>query len=146
MTRILVILLFIPFLINAQVDWEKWKPENRIYQLPENPKRDYSIDNSNLGTMVLTGVIDLYWITISDVDGDNCPFHPSCSTFFVKAVKKSNLIKGALMFADRFTRDSNFFKSKHHYKIDETGRFYDPVDNYLLEKNKIVFIDTYGDK
>ena len=132
-----IFLIFFCSDIVAQSDWNRWEADNSIYQLKEVKDRDYSLDKSNIGTLTLTAVRNLYWFAFSDLDGDNCPFHPTCSAFFVEAAKKTNLIQGLLMFADRFTRDTNFFKKFGHYKIDETGKFFDPVDNYTLNENLI---------
>lgn len=142
MKKVIIICLLFYFNINAQTDWHKWQPVNKVYRLKQNEGRDYSLDKHSAGSFLLTGLRDIYWFTFSDLDGDNCPFHPTGSTFFVKSVKKTNIIQGALMFADRFTRDSNLFKRKNHYKIDETGKLYDPVNNYTLNEDKIIYIDT----
>ncbi len=130
--KLLLILSFVYGNLIAQTDWERWDADNSVFQLKGIQERDYSLDKSNVGMMALTALRDLYWFAFSDLDGDNCPFHPTCSSFFVEAVKKTNLLQGLLMFADRFTRDTNFFKGFNHYEIDETGKFFDPVDNYTL--------------
>ncbi len=137
MMKLFLFLFVLCSVISAQTDWDKWEADNNIYQLKEIRDRDYSLDKSSLGSLLLTSARNLYWFAFSDLDGDNCPFHPTCSAFFVKAVKKTNIFQGLLMFADRFTRDSNFFKRKDHYTIDETGKLYDPVENYLLDEEQI---------
>ncbi len=143
-----LIFLFVLFsgIISAQTDWNKWEADNSIYQLPEIKDRDYSLDHSNFGTLALTMLRDVYWFGFSDLDGDNCPFQPTCSTFFVDAVKKTNIVQGVLMFADRFTRDSNFFKSESRYKIGKSGKLIDPVDNYMLDENKITILGVLPDE
>ncbi|MBU0475828.1 MAG: membrane protein insertion efficiency factor YidD [Bacteroidetes bacterium] len=80
-----------------------------------------------------------YSFLISDLDGDNCPFYPTCSSFFVQSVNETNIIKGTLMFADRFTRDSNIFKSRSHYPKHISGKLFDPIQNYLLTDSTIIF-------
>ncbi|GBD90121.1 hypothetical protein BMS3Abin04_00837 [bacterium BMS3Abin04] len=142
MKKVIIIALLFYFNINAQTDRHKWQPVNKVYQLKQDNGRDYSLDKHSAGSFLLTGIRDIYWLTFSDLDGDNCPFHPTCSTFFVKSVKKTNIVQGALMFADRFTRDSNLFKGKDHYKRDETGKLYDPVNNYTLNEKQIIYIET----
>ena len=142
MKKVIIIALLFYININAQTDRNKWQPVKKVYQLKQDNGRDFSLDKHSAGAFLLTGIRDIYWFTFSDLDGDNCPFHPTCSTFFVKAVKETNIIKGALMFADRFTRDSNLFKRRNHYKIDETGKLYDPVNNYTLNEEQIIYIDT----
>jgi putative component of membrane protein insertase Oxa1/YidC/SpoIIIJ protein YidD len=86
---------------------------------------------------MLKTFVNGYWFFISGVDGDNCPFQPSCSSFFVESVKETNLIQGILMFADRFTRDINFYKREEHYPRAGNGRYFDPASLYTLKKEKI---------
>ena len=137
MKYFLPVLLFIPVFIFAQTDWTRWEGAKVSYkikteQAPESEKSD----NSFLGDL-LTGAREIYAFFISDLDGDNCPFYPSCSHFFVRAVLASNLIQGNLMFADRFTRDTNIFKSLAQYPVRVHGRLYDPVFLYELDESRI---------
>jgi putative component of membrane protein insertase Oxa1/YidC/SpoIIIJ protein YidD len=88
-------------------------------------------------------LINTYWIFISDLDGDNCPFHPSCSSFFLESIEETNLIQGTLMFFDRFTRDSNPVNREEHYPVYKNYRFYDPPKLYTLSKEKIQIIPPH---
>ena len=120
-------------------DWQKWGKSNYSYKIPdpEAPgKRDYSLSGENTGRTILKSFADVYWFFISDVDGDNCSFNPTCSSFFVLAVKRTNILQGTLMFADRFTRDLNLFKLNHYPHVQD-GHFYDPVTLYTLDKEDI---------
>lgn len=124
----------------AQTDWQRWeKSEPSYIKETNNLKRDYSYQNNSLSYIFSKTLINAYWILISEVDGDNCPFHPSCSSFLVESVHETNLIQGALMFFDRFTRDSNPVGREEHYPIYKEYRFYDPPTLYTLDKNKIKF-------
>lgn len=124
----------------AQTDWQRWeKSEPSYIKETINLKRDYSYQNNSLSYIFSKTLINAYWILISEVDGDNCPFHPSCSSFLVESVHETNLIQGALMFFDRFTRDSNPVGREEHYPIYKEYRFYDPPTLYTLDKNKIKF-------
>ncbi len=123
-------------------DWTVWGRENYSYKLPDPDaagKRNYSLSGENFGGMILKSVADTYWFIISDVDGDNCSFNPTCSSFFIQAVKKTNIFQGTLMFADRFTRDINLFKLNHYPRVKD-GHFYDPVSLYTLNKEDIKII------
>jgi hypothetical protein len=149
------ILIFIPlFSINifSQVDrlrqyqdttdWQKWGKANYMYQLQEpstQEQRNYSLRGENLGGTILKSFADAYWFFISDVDGDNCSFNPTCSNFFVQAVKRTNILQGTLMFADRFTRDLNLFKLNQYPRVED-GHFYDPVSLYTLNQSNIIII------
>ncbi len=139
---ILIGLFLLANITIAQTERSRWEAKSSIFQLPQIEERDYSLDKSNFGMLTLTAVRNLYWFAFSDLDGDNCPFHPSCSAFFVQAVKQTNFVQGLLMFADRFTRDTNFFKSREQYKIDETGKLYDPVEKYTLSGEDIKTIPS----
>jgi putative component of membrane protein insertase Oxa1/YidC/SpoIIIJ protein YidD len=112
----------------SQTDWERWEKIEINYQLPNNfQHRDYSF---NPGSPVKF-LANAYWFFISDVDGNNCPFKPSCSSFFIQSVEETNLAQAILMFFDRFTRDINIFK-KDHYPLTTDGYFYDPPSLYTL--------------
>ena len=124
----------------AQTDWVKWNAAEVAYARTISPVRNYQIDHSNSASVFLTGAVKLYHVLISDVDGDNCPFYPSCSEFFSSAVKETNIIQGGLMFIDRFTRDINFFKSRTQYPFHESGKLFDPVVNYTLNLKNINYI------
>jgi putative component of membrane protein insertase Oxa1/YidC/SpoIIIJ protein YidD len=124
-----IFLLDSPF---SQTDWERWNKAEANYQIPISFRhRDYSFDSDNPIKFVVKSLINAYWFFISDVDGDNCPFRPSCSSFFVQSVEETNIAKATLMFFDRFTRDLNIFK-KGHYPRTRDGYFYDPPVLYSL--------------
>jgi putative component of membrane protein insertase Oxa1/YidC/SpoIIIJ protein YidD len=123
-------------------DRQKWGKAAYLYIIPEPNglvKRNYSLSGENFGGTILQSFADVYWFFISDVDGDNCSFNPTCSSFFMLAVKRTNILQGTLMFADRFTRDLNLFKLGYYPRMPD-GHFYDPVNLYTLNKNDITSI------
>jgi putative component of membrane protein insertase Oxa1/YidC/SpoIIIJ protein YidD len=123
---------------------QKWGKVNYSYKIQDPPvseKRDYSLEGENTSGIILKSFADIYWFFISDVDGDNCSFSPTCSSFFIKSAKKTNILQGTLMFADRFTRDLNLFKINHYPRVKD-GHFYDPVYLYTLNKKNIIIIPT----
>ena len=125
----------------AQTDWVRWGKADYSYQQKDIPiHSNYSINTPNLGRAALKTVADAYWILISDVDGDNCSFNPTCSNFFVQAVEKTNIIQGTLMFFDRFTRDMDVFGKLGQYPRVPDGHFYDPVSLYTLNPGMIKYI------
>jgi putative membrane protein insertion efficiency factor len=83
------------------------------------------------GSQTLTGnsigsLFKFYKHFISSQDASSCSFHPSCSVYFVDAVKVGGLLKGTLLFGDRFMRCNSL--SKENYPIYEDYRLlYDPV-------------------
>ncbi len=134
------LLVLLSLNLYAQTDWEKWDKTEFDYTIKDNSRnRDYSFESDNPGEFILKSFANGYWFFISDVDGDNCPFRPSCSAFFLDAVKETNIFQGSLMFFDRFTRDLNIFKKGNYPKV-QTGHYYDPPKLYTLSKDKIHFI------
>jgi putative component of membrane protein insertase Oxa1/YidC/SpoIIIJ protein YidD len=76
-------------------------------------------------------LVETYKLLISDFDGDNCSFSPSCSEFFVQSTKSTNFFTSFLLFFDRLTRDTNIFSKADYITVD--GRYYDPPSEYILE-------------
>lgn len=140
----LAFLLIIIFSVSlfSQSERRKWGKANYSYQI-QNPfnKRDYSVKGKNVGNVLLKTGIDAYWFFISDVDGDNCSFRPTCSSFFFKSVEKTNIFQGVLMFADRFTRDTDIMKTGLYPRVKD-GHYYDPPEFYELVKDKIKYIPS----
>lgn len=113
----------------AQVEFEKWEAKTQNYVLVS------SFNEKNYNSSSMLSILQMvYSILISEPDGDNCPFSPSCSNFFIEAVEKSNFFTGTLLFADRFTRDMNLFKDLNQYPKLKNKKLYDPVDRYLSSK------------
>ncbi len=136
-----LILLSAAGCIFSQSEWKKWGKANYSYELPTSQvKRDYSINEKGAGNFLLKAAADAYWIFISDVDGDNCSFSPTCSSFFLQAVNQTDIVQGTLMFFDRFTRDMDIYKKYDQYPRVEDGHFYDPPSLYTLNKNKIKYL------
>ena len=132
--EILLTFVFLSFTLNfAQTDWQRWGKVKDSYE-KKVPDDTLKFDNSSVKSFLFSSLKNAYAFFWSDHDGDNCPFYPKCSRFYVTAVKETNLIKGTLMFADRFTRDSNLFKSSAQYGFYYTGRLFDPVIKYTLNQ------------
>jgi putative component of membrane protein insertase Oxa1/YidC/SpoIIIJ protein YidD len=125
---------------SAQTDWQRWGKAIFSYQIPNsNNGRDYSFEGKNVGDVLLKTTVDAYWFFISDEDGDNCSFRPTCSSFFVKSVEETNIFQGILMFSDRLTRDTDLLKLGSYPRVKD-GHFYDPPILYQLNERKIKYI------
>ncbi len=120
----------------SQEEYQRWSEAKISYELPQIAKREASS-----GTSLLTGMQKAYRFLISDLDGDNCSFHPSCSSFLVEGVQETNIIQGLLMYSDRFVRDLNLVKSSL-YPVHQNGHYYDPPKNYSLYFNKVEYVPT----
>ncbi len=138
MNKYFYIFLFSCSLLSAQVDRQKWEAKQVSFQLPSFSESELT-QGSSASIGILKSLKSVYSFFISDLDGDNCPFSPSCSNFFIDAVKETNLFSGTLMFADRFTRDMNIFKSNSHYSLHKSGKYFDPVYKYTLNLQSIKF-------
>ena len=136
-----LVLFFILSPIYAQTDWVKWEKADLSYRKnSEFDKRDYSISGKSLSETAIKSITVAYWFFISDVDGDNCPFSPSCSKFLVQAINETNLPQGMLMFFDRFTRDLNIFNRVNKYPRAGAVHYHDPVYLYTLDEDKIRYL------
>ncbi len=139
--KFLFLVFFLAANCFAQTDWVKWGKKDVPYVIHnENNQRDYSINSDNPVNFLTKSLVNVYWYFVSDVDGDNCSFNPTCSSFFIQSVKKTNIFQGTLMFFDRFTRDMNIFNKKSLYPILPDGHFYDPPSLYTLNNNKIKYL------
>jgi putative component of membrane protein insertase Oxa1/YidC/SpoIIIJ protein YidD len=137
--KIILLVCCLTGILQAQPDSEKWEAKQISYELPISHQHDYTIDKSSFGMIMLSSARNIYYFFISDLDGDNCPFYPSCSSFLIQSIKETNIFNGELMFADRFTRDLNLFKGMNHYPLHQSGKFFDPPNNYTLNSQKIKF-------
>lgn len=125
----------------AQTDWVRWEKSNPTYQTKDSfLERDYDLSITSVPDVIVKPFINVYWFFISDVDGANCPFQPSCSSFLVQSIKETNMLQGVMMFFDRFTRDTNIFDRRSHYPFFDKNHFYDPITLYTLNKEKIKII------
>jgi hypothetical protein len=152
---IFIISFFLGPLLFAQTDWQRWGKSEISYSTDlKNPvnnssesnssesnssKADENKESESFGGVFLNTSKFLYNFFISDLDGDNCPFQPTCSSFFIQSVKATNLFQGILMFSDRFTRDMNLVKI-NHYAFSKNMHLFDPVTNYMLKPEKIRYI------
>lgn len=53
-------------------------------------------------TLIL--LVRLYQLTVSPLVGGQCRFHPTCSQYFIEAVRKRGTLRGALMGLRRIVR------------------------------------------
>jgi len=124
MKTLFFILTLAAFLF-AQTETSHWKGKQISYEIPIKKNKLSQTDG------FFAALSKGYKFLISDYDGDNCPFQPSCSLFFVQSVKQTNIFQGFLMFADRFTRDLNYFNRGNYPKL-KNGKLYDPPGKHVL--------------
>ena len=141
-----IVLFLLQLTSLSQTDWVRWEKSDPAYQINDTYiERDYDLSINSVSDILVKPVINAYWFFISDVDGANCPFNPSCSSFLVQSINETNMFQGLLMFFDRFTRDTNIYGRSDHYPRFGGKHFYDPVTLYTLDEKKINFIpaNTY---
>ncbi|MGE5681466.1 MAG: membrane protein insertion efficiency factor YidD [Bacillota bacterium] len=137
-----IFILIISIPVSAQADLKRWGKSTVNYSTENSAaNRQEDSEKETPGSFILNTSRSLYSFFISDLDGDNCPFQPTCSSFFIQSVKSTNLFQGILMFSDRFTRDMNLVKIDH-YPLSKNMRLYDPVSNYMLLPEKIRYIPS----
>lgn len=135
---ILFLCLIFTEILPSQTDWVRWEKFNPSYQIPDkNIEREIDFEISTISDLITKPIIFTYRFFISDVDGANCPFQPSCSHFFLDAVEETNLVQGTVMFFDRFTRDTNVFDRHEQYPIFDLNHYYDPANLYKLQLSEI---------
>lgn len=138
MTKYFLLVFFgFAFTLSAQTDWKRWEGKNADYTKKIVDEEQAVLKSKNLFSMAAYGSKIVYKKLFSDYDGENCPFTPSCSNFYVSAVEDAGAIKGTLMFFDRFIRDANLFLDRSHYNVSINKKLYDPTNNYLLQPSKI---------
>ena len=140
MIRFFVILLFVCGSLYAQTDWTRWGKAPVDYTIKPTGDISDEVPAPKRGSKFVAGLRSVYGFFISDLDGDNCAFYPSCSRFFVEATGETNFFNALFAFGDRFTRDTNFFKGRNHYPLLKNGKLYDPPINYTLRSSKINYI------
>ena len=77
----IIVVLFLLHSVYAfpQSEKMKWGKSDYSYGIKSiEDGRDYSVNFKNPANAVAKSFINAYWFIISDLDGDNCPFHPSC--------------------------------------------------------------------
>lgn len=142
--KLIVLILCSALNLFSQTESVKWGKADISYAKKiESQRRDYSISTESISQLVLKPFISAYWFFISDLDGDNCPFRPSCSKFLIEAIEVTNLPQGILMFFDRFTRDMNIFDRPDKYPRFDDFHYYDPVTLYTLDEQKINYIPPF---
>ncbi len=61
-----------------------------------------------LPSWILIGAVRLYQIFLSPLLGRNCRFSPTCSRYFIEAVRKYGALKGTLLGMWRILRCNPF--------------------------------------
>lgn len=66
---------------------------------------------------------------ITQIDGDRCVMHPTCSQYSVQAIRKHGPLLGIIMTSDRLMHEYDEQKEAPLIKIGNRYRHDDPVSN-----------------
>ena len=61
-----------------------------------SPHRSFWQFLVRLPSLILIGIVRIYQMTLSHLIGQHCRFEPSCSRYFIEAVRKYGAIRGTL--------------------------------------------------
>ncbi|MDI6753919.1 MAG: membrane protein insertion efficiency factor YidD [Thermodesulfobacteriota bacterium] len=82
-----------------------------------------------LAQRAVEGLVGFFKNYISPVDGDRCPSYPSCSQYALEAVRKHGALVGLVMAFGRLLHESDEIYRAPLIKINDSFRYYDPVEN-----------------
>ena len=82
------------------------------------------------------GLIRVFQIYISPVDGDRCPSYPTCSQYALEAIRKHGAIVGLVMGFGRLIHESDEIHRVPQIRVNNSYRYYDPVENNDFWWNK----------
>lgn len=125
--RSLVLFLTLSFPLFSQA----WQPAAVDYTEEMPVKKKYYEIKGDVSEVAFKILVNGYRLIISEPDGDNCPFTPSCSRFFIESLQQTNVFEAVLMASDRLIRDTSFGNKYEHYHIDKFGKLIDPPSRYL---------------
>lgn len=142
--KVTLIIFFTCFLALGFSRGEGWAEEGRW----EEPWKNESFSNIGKvrntektfasGQWVVQGLIGFYKNYISPVDGDRCPSYPTCSQYAIEAVRKHGALVGMVMGFGRLIHESDEIQRAPKIWINNSYRYYDPVENNDFWWNKNV--------
>lgn len=113
---------------------QSWEAVRVDYAEEIPVKKKYYEIKGDVPEVVFRVLVNGYRLFISEPDGENCPFSPSCSRFFVEALGETNIVEAVLLTSDRLIRDTSFDNKYKHYHIDKHGYLIDPPSRYIKWK------------
>ncbi len=119
------------FFLSFPVFSQAWQPATVDYTEEIPVKKKYYEITGDVSEVAFKLLVNSYRLLISEPDGDNCPFAPSCSRFFIESLQQTNVIEAVLMASDRLIRDTSFGNKYEHYHTDKFGKLIDPPSRYL---------------
>ena len=75
--------------------------------------------------------LDLYRSTVSRVDGDRCPSHPTCTAYARQALSEHGMILGVVLTAGRLIGEADEAAFAPRIHVDGRWKTYAPVEDDL---------------
>ncbi len=123
--------LMVFFLLSYPLFSQAWQPAVVDYTEEMPVRKKYYEISGNVSEVAFKLLVNGYRLLISEPDGDNCPFTPSCSRFFIESLRQTNVVEAVLLASDRLIRDTSFGNKFRHYHTDKFGKLIDPPSRYL---------------
>ena len=95
------------------------------------PAAKTEIGATNPAAVVLTWAVRGYQRTVSRVDGDRCPSHPTCSQYAVQALREHGPLLGTALTAGRLISEADEAAFAARIRIGDRWRIYSPVADDL---------------
>ena len=123
---VFILLFLAPWGYAAGGRWEEpWPKENSGQGAKEEARREIL----SPGQRAVGGLLRLFQVYISPVDGDRCPSYPTCSQYAREAVRKHGAMIGLVMTFDRLIHETDEVRRAPLIRVRESYRYYDPVEN-----------------
>lgn len=112
----------------SQTDFD-YQTIDKIEISKEINKEDFSKYSNQVGTfqMLFSSSFLFYKKYISSQDIGDCPFHPSCSEYFIQSIQKKGVILGFLNGFDRYKRCNGYDMDKYDRDI-KSGYYIDLIE------------------
>jgi hypothetical protein len=86
-------------------------------------------ESLSAGQRAVGGLLRIFQVYISPVDGDRCPSYPTCSQYAREAVRKHGAMIGLMMTCDRLIHETDEIRRAPLIRVHGSYRYYDPVEN-----------------
>lgn len=118
-------LLGAPSLAGAGWDPPGWRVQR--------PASDHGADvgPTNPAAVALEWALKAYRATVSRVDGDRCPSHPTCSAYALEAVRTHGPVLGAVLTAGRLQAEADEAAFAPRIFVGGRWKVYSPVEDDL---------------
>jgi len=103
-----------------------WAPRGWV-----RPALDPGPGPTNPASLPLGWALRFYRATVSRVDGNRCPSHPTCSAYAVQAVREHGPLLGFLLTAGRLVSEADEAAFAPRIRVGGRWKVYSPVDDDL---------------